>query len=86
MFYPPYTLLKTIAHHDARETFLALDTKTDTEVIIKALHLSELNHWKNHEQFERELQALIYLKHPQIPKYITHFETSHQDNNRSQLS
>lgn len=78
MFYPPYTLLKTIAHHDARETFLALDTKTDTEVIIKALHLSELNHWKNHEQFEREVQALLYLKHPQIPKYITHFETSHQ--------
>jgi serine/threonine protein kinase len=79
VFYPPYRILKTIAHHEGRETFLALNTQTDTEVIIKALHVSQINRWESHEQFEREVQALLYLKHPQIPNYIDHFEACHHE-------
>lgn len=78
MFHPSYEILKTIAHHDERETFLAKSRVTQTEVIIKVLHLSEISHWKSHEQFEREIQTLRYLKHPQIPKYIEHFEIQYQ--------
>jgi tRNA A-37 threonylcarbamoyl transferase component Bud32 len=49
-------------------------TKGERLVAIKAFRMSKAKAWKDVELAEREAKTLQALKHPNLPKYIEHFE------------
>ncbi len=64
-----YQVVREIAKGGFGTTYLA--TASDgQEVVIKTLHTARLSEWKSYELFEREIQVLRRLDHPQIPNYI----------------
>lgn len=56
----------------------ALDRESGNEVAVKALSLKRLSNWKQLELFEREAGTLASLSHPNIPRYVAHFEQDTQ--------
>lgn len=56
-----------------RQTWLAMDQKTQEEVIIKLLAFSPQMAWEELKLFEREAQVLQALNHPHIPRYRDYF-------------
>lgn len=59
-----YRILEQVVDHHDRQSFLALDTETQQEVLIKALYINRLKDWKTQELFER-------AKNSQRPKSLT---------------
>jgi serine/threonine protein kinase len=49
-------------------------TKGEQLVAIKAFRLGRAKAWKDVELAEREARVLKELRHPQLPKYVEHFE------------
>jgi serine/threonine protein kinase len=49
-------------------------TKGEQLVAIKAFRLGKAKAWKDVELAEREARVLKELRHPQLPKYVEHFE------------
>lgn len=72
-----YRLIKTLHVREGHPTYLAEDTQSDPtsplQVIIKQLNLGQVKEWSELELFEREVNTLAQLKHPQIPKLLDHF-------------
>ncbi len=54
-------------------TYRAARQSDQLEVIIKMLRMERLSEWKSLELFEREVQILKDLSHPNIPAYIDSF-------------
>lgn len=72
-----YRLIKTLHVREGHPTYLAEDTQSDpsfpSQVIIKQLNLSQVKEWNELDLFEREVNTLAQLSHPQIPKLLDHF-------------
>ncbi|WP_222597845.1 serine/threonine protein kinase [Euhalothece natronophila] len=51
-------------------TYSAFDQKTQQEVALKAISLNETDSWKVLELFEREVQSLQRIEHPNVPYYV----------------
>lgn len=51
-------------------TYRAVDRGTDREVALKVLEFDEVDDWKSVELFERQIEALQNIDHPDIPAYI----------------
>ena len=64
-----------MASHSGRQTWLALDTKTEQSelVVLKLLQPSSETRWQALDLFEREGQVLAQLNHPRIPAYRESF-------------
>lgn len=60
------------------QTWLAQDLQAQQPVVLKVLSLAHLQQWKDQELFEREIQILQQLEHPQVPRYYTHFHEPEQ--------
>ena len=55
-------------------TYDAVDTNTNHPVAIKRFSVRGARSWKDVELAEREARVLSELSHPNLPKYIEHFE------------
>ncbi len=69
-----YQIDTLLGRQTGRRTFLAIDTQTNTSVIIKLLLFGPDFTWEDLKLFEREAEVLKSLDHPAIPKYLDFFE------------
>ncbi len=59
-----------------RVTYLATDTRTQQQVVIKQFQFARLGaSWADYDAYEREIQLLKELNHPGIPRYLHSFQT-----------
>lgn len=69
-----YQLQQKLGHNAGRQTWLAADFQTNSElVILKLLAFGDQVQWDDLKLFEREAQVLKQLSHPHIPKYRDYF-------------
>lgn len=70
-----YQLQRLLGHNLARQTWLAKDLAAPepTLVVIKLLAFHPQLQWDDWKLFEREIQVLQQLQHPQIPTYRDRF-------------
>ena len=69
-----YQIEQQISHKAGRRSYLAQDTKTSNQVVIKILEFNDLFNWDDLKLFEREAKTLKNLSHPYIPNYLDYFE------------
>ncbi len=69
-----YQIRSQLGKKAGRRTFLAVDTTTDTQVVIKLLIFDRDFDWQDLKLFEREAETLKSLNHPAIPRYLDYFE------------
>lgn len=74
IFAPRYQIQQELASKRGRKTLLALDTETDTQVVIKLLTFNEDFRWEDLKLFEREAETLKSLDNLAIPQYLDYFE------------
>lgn len=85
-----YCLIKTLHVRDGHPTYLAEDLQAEpklrqTRVIIKQLNLDQVKNWNELDLFEREVNTLKQLNHPQIPKLLDHFREQGPENSACYL-
>ena len=68
-----YQLQRELGRGAAGATWLARDTRTDADVIVKLLSLALVRDWKSLELFQREADVLKGLHHQKIPSYVDSF-------------
>ena len=66
-----YQLLHVIGQGGAGVTYLATDTQTGSKVAIKQFNVQASQ--EGTQSWEKEIEMLRSLQHPQIPKYLDHF-------------
>ena len=66
-----YELGDALSH----SAWLALDTRTGEQCVVKELTLGRVSDWKQIDLFEREANTLRQLQHPGIPEYVDSFQT-----------
>ncbi len=69
-----YQLHERLGSGSQAETFAGVDGSTGQPVAIKRFHVRGANSWKDVELAEREAQVLSCLVHPNLPRYVDHFE------------
>jgi tRNA A-37 threonylcarbamoyl transferase component Bud32 len=69
-----YRLLGVIGSGAQAHTYDAVDTRTNHALAIKRFSVRGARSWKDVELAEREARVLSELSHPNLPKYIEHFE------------
>ncbi len=71
-----YQLRQQLRAQPTRQTWLAIDRQTTSEqklVVIKFLAFGRGMAWDEMKLFEREVEVLQQLNHPQIPQYLDSF-------------
>lgn len=68
-----YRVERLLGGGGVRETWLAVDLKSDRLVAVKLLGFGAAVGWENVKLFEREALVLKQLNHPQIPRYRDYF-------------
>ncbi len=59
-----------------RVTYLATDLDVDRSVVIKQFQFATIgNRWSDYDSYQREVEILQQLEHPNIPKYLASWET-----------
>jgi serine/threonine protein kinase len=69
-----YQILESLSDKPGRQTYKAIDLKSQYLVIVKLLKFVPGVQWSDHKLFEREVDILKNLDHPAIPKYLDSFE------------
>ena len=90
-----YELLATLGGGSGSTTYLALDSESTAQCVVKELSVGEVvradrgahsfdadDFTKLIELFEREARVLAHLDHPGIPRFIDHFTESTDDDTR----
>ncbi|MBW4538711.1 MAG: protein kinase [Myxacorys chilensis ATA2-1-KO14] len=72
-----YRAEKELGHNRAggRVTYLATDTRTQQQVVIKQFQFAKSQSWADYDSYEREIQVLRELDHPGIPRYLDSVQT-----------
>ena len=73
-----YCLQEILGQSTGKQTWLALDTQSKKQVVIKLLICTDQVQWDQLNLFEREAKVLKYLDHSQIPHYIDFFRLERQ--------
>ncbi len=73
-----YQLQEPLGRNFVRQTWTAIDLTTQTTVILKFLPFGGAVQWDDLKLFEREVQVLRQLNHPQIPRYQDSFSIDDQ--------
>ena len=74
-----YQVIRELGHNRAggRVTYLATETTTGQPVVIKQFQFAQSDSkWSGFKAYEREIQVMRSLNHPNIPRYLNSFETS----------
>lgn len=74
-----FEIKQPLSQKTGRETWLAVDQQTADWVVVKLLTFSSDFEWEALKLFEREIQILQHVTHPQIPRYIDSFELDQSD-------
>jgi eukaryotic-like serine/threonine-protein kinase len=69
-----YQCDRRLGKQAGRQTLLALDLKTQQQVVVKLLSFSSDFNWEDLKLLEREVETLKSLSHPAIPQYLDFFE------------
>jgi len=69
-----YLVRGSLGHGAQAETLWGEDTTTGAQVAIKRFQVRGARSWKDVELAEREANVLSRLNHPNLPKYVGHFE------------
>ena len=90
-----YELLETLGGGSGSITYLARDSQSTAQCVVKELSVGEVVRWdrgthsldsddftKLIELFEREARVLSHLDHPGIPRFIDHFTDSTDEDTR----
>jgi serine/threonine protein kinase len=75
-----YKLETCLQQRLGQATWRATDQQTGQAVIVKVLNLGSMPDWDALKLFEREVQVLQTLDHPQIPKLLAQFQDSEKQN------
>ncbi|MDY7006304.1 MAG: serine/threonine-protein kinase [Cyanobacteriota bacterium] len=73
-----YQIIKELGHNRAggRVTYLATEINTQKTVVVKQFQFAITGaHWSEYQAYEREVQVLKTLDHPNIPHYLDSFQT-----------
>ncbi|NES74416.1 MULTISPECIES: serine/threonine-protein kinase [Okeania] len=73
-----YQIIKELGHNRAggRVTYLATEINTQKTVVVKQFQFATTGaHWSEYQAYEREVQVLKTLDHPNIPHYLDSFQT-----------
>ncbi|HIK15718.1 MAG TPA: serine/threonine protein kinase [Leptolyngbyaceae cyanobacterium M33_DOE_097] len=73
-----YQIQSLLGRQTGRRTFLAIDSETQTQVVVKLLLFGPDFTWEDLKLFEREAETLKSLEHPAIPHYLDFFEAETQ--------
>jgi len=73
-----YQIQTLLGRQTGRRTFLAVDSDTQTQVVVKLLLFGPDFTWEDLKLFEREAETLKSLQHPAIPQYLDFFEAETQ--------
>ncbi|MBN1409461.1 MAG: protein kinase [Spirochaetales bacterium] len=73
-----YRVQTAIGRGGMGTTYKALDSETGKPVVLKAINMEEVQDWKEVELFQREINVLKNLDHPNIPDYYDNFELTWQ--------
>jgi eukaryotic-like serine/threonine-protein kinase len=68
-----YQLLQCLSTNVGRETWLALDLRTNQQVIFKSLFCGRDMQWQDLKLMEREAETLRAIEHPNIPQHLDSF-------------
>lgn len=74
-----YEIKQQISHKAGRSTYLAEDSETNKQVVIKILGFNDLFDWDDLKLFEREAKTLKNLNHPNIPQFLDYFEIDEEN-------
>ena len=80
-----YKLLKLLGNRVGKQTWLARDLETQQLVVIKILSLGVDFDWQCLKLFEREVEVLKTLSHPNIPQYLDYLEIDKHDDHQFAL-
>lgn len=69
-----YQLQQCLSKKPGRQTYLAIDQVTQSQVVVKVLVFSYDFDWDDFRLFERETKVLKQLSHATIPAYLDSFE------------
>jgi len=69
-----YQCDRRLGKQAGRQTLLARDLKNQQQVVVKLLSFSSDFNWEDLKLFEREVETLKSLSHPEIPRYLDSFE------------
>jgi hypothetical protein len=69
-----YELVAVLGEGAQGTTFEAIDRELGRTVAIKRFNVRGAKSWKDVELAEREASVLSSLSHPNLPKYLAHFE------------
>ena len=69
-----YTITALLGKQRGRRTFLATDSETNLQVVLKLILFDVDFSWQDLKLFEREAATLKSLDHPAIPQYVDSFE------------
>ncbi len=74
---PRYQKIRELGsnRHAGHITYLAMDNKTQQQVVIKQFLFASGSDWNSFKAYEREIQVLRLLNHPGIPRYLNSFES-----------
>jgi serine/threonine protein kinase len=73
-----YQIVQELGHNRAggRVTYIATDTKTQQQVVIKQFQFAKLSsRWSDYDAYDHEIQLLKELNYPGIPRYLNSFQT-----------
>ncbi len=69
-----YRVERVLGEGAQATSFEAVDTTTGKRVVVKRFRVRGAKSWKEVELAEREAKVLAALDHPDLPRYVGHFE------------
>ncbi|MGK7945588.1 MAG: serine/threonine protein kinase [Microcystaceae cyanobacterium] len=73
-----YQIISELGHNRAggRVTYLAMEINTQNNVVVKQFFFAQTtSKWSDYDSYQREIDILKALDHPNIPKYLDSFQT-----------